>query len=146
MDYISRIRQRLTLHKRHIPSPAVLFATKLSPGRLLGQQAERWAGITVLALILQLQVFLWRARVVVIAEEIGNVDDKGFGAFLTPVPLLARRTLSLFAYWAFLSTYGVFFAAANKVYKIVALVLGSILGTIVLLPLFALILVAAFLL
>ncbi|KAI1801647.1 hypothetical protein F4811DRAFT_555642 [Daldinia bambusicola] len=120
--------------------------TKLPPNQFFIFQAEYWARITMLALILQLQVFLWWTRVVLIAEETGNVDDKGFGCFYPPAQLLVRRALSLFVHWAILSTYGVLFAVANELHTMIAPVLGSILGATILFPLFAFILVAAFLL
>ncbi|OTB13648.1 hypothetical protein K445DRAFT_319865 [Daldinia sp. EC12] len=100
----------------------------------------------MLILILQLQIFLWWTRAALIAEESGNADDKAFGTLHPHIQLLVRRALSLFVHWALLSTYGVFFAVANEVYGIIRLVLGSVISTILLLPLFVFILVVAFLL
>ncbi|KAK6954765.1 hypothetical protein Daesc_004734 [Daldinia eschscholtzii] len=120
--------------------------SKFLPNELLVVQAEYWAGIIMLILILQLQIFLWWTRAALITEELGNADDKAFGTLHPQIQLLVRRALSLFVHWALLSTYGVFFAVANEVHRIIRLVLGSVVSTILLLPLFVFILVVAFLL
>ncbi|KAI1643153.1 uncharacterized protein F4817DRAFT_268505 [Daldinia loculata] len=66
------------------------------PKRLPVIVAEYWSGITMLALILQLQVYLWWVRVALVAEEAHGTHDKGFATLGPYTQLLVRRALSVF--------------------------------------------------